>query len=87
MHDTVALEKLGMPSALIVTAEFVHEARMQRAALGLPMLDTAVIDHPLSTLSQMEIEARAGQAVSQVKSIWLTGSAAEMRTPRADSSG
>jgi len=77
MHDTVALEKLGVPSALIITSEFVHEAKMQRAALGLPTLDTAVIDHPLSTLSQKEIEYRAAQAVSQVKSIWLTGRASE----------
>ena len=87
MHDTVALEKLGLPSVLIVTAEFVHEAKMQRAALGLPMLDTAVIDHPLSTLSQGEIENRATQAVEQVKSIWLTGRAAAGEEPHSGADG
>jgi hypothetical protein len=77
MHDTVALEQLGVPTALIVTSEFVHEAMMQRAALGLPSLETAVIDHPLSTLSQNDIEQRAAQAVGQVKAIWLTGHVSE----------
>ena len=76
MHDTVALEKLGTPTALIVTKEFVHEARMQRDALGLPALGIAVIDHPLSTLSEAEIQKRALQAVAQVKAIWLNGDVA-----------
>ena len=74
------LEKLGVPTALIVTTEFVHEAKMQRTALGLPSLETVVIDHPLSTLSPSEIEARAAQAVPQVKSIWLTGSVHDPQT-------
>ena len=77
MHDTVALEKLGIPTAVIVTSEFVHEARMQRLALGLPTLSPVVIDHPLSTLSADEIRDRARQAIEQVKSIWLTGASAQ----------
>ena len=87
MHDTVALEKLGLPSALIVTTEFVHEAKMQSAALGLPMIDTAVIDHPLSTLSRGEIQDRAIQVANQVKSIWVTGHAAETKASRSPSNG
>jgi hypothetical protein len=59
MHDGVRLEQAGRPTAVIVTAEFVHEAAMQREALGMPDLAAAVIDHPLSTLTEEAIDQRA----------------------------
>jgi hypothetical protein len=57
-----------------VTSEFLHEAEIQRAALGMPDLVPVVIDHPLSTISEPEIDARAAQAAEQAAKIWLTGS-------------
>ena len=83
MHDTVALERLGIPTAMIVTEEFVHEAYMQGVALGLATLAPAVIDHPLSTLSDDEIRSRARQAAPQVKSIWLSGESAQRNVASA----
>jgi len=62
---------LGRPTAVIVTTEFMHEAEVQRDALGMRDLVPAVIDHPLSTLTEAEIEARAKQAASQCIAIWL----------------
>jgi hypothetical protein len=56
---------------VIVTTEFRHEAEVQRDALGMHDLTPAVIDHPLSTLTDGEIEARAEQAVGQCISLWL----------------
>ena len=56
---------------MVVTTEFVHEANMQRDALGMPDLAPVVIDHPLSTLSDAEIGARAEQAAEQAVTIWL----------------
>jgi hypothetical protein len=61
---------LGRPTAVIVTAEFLHEAEMQRDALGMRDLAPVVIDHPLSTLTEAEIEARAEQAVVQSLAVW-----------------
>lgn len=58
---------------MIVTAEFVHEAEMQRTALGMPDLLPVVIPHPLSTLSDAEIAARAEEAAPQCLRIWLDG--------------
>ena len=43
---------------------------MQRAALGMPDLAPVVIDHPLSTLSDAEIDARAAQAAEQAEARW-----------------
>jgi hypothetical protein len=77
MHDGMALEALGRATAIVVTAEFLHEAETQRAALGMPDLTPVVIDHPLSTISEADIDARAVQAAEQAVQIWLIGSASE----------
>jgi hypothetical protein len=44
---------------------------MQRAALGMPGLEPVVIDHPLSTLTDAEIDRRAEQAAGQCLARWL----------------
>ncbi len=58
---------------MVVTTEFVHEAEVQREALGMPDLMPVIIDHPLSTISDAEIDARAAQAAEQAVRIWLDG--------------
>ena len=62
---------MGRPTAVIVTTEFLHEAEVQREALGMPGLSPVVIDHPLSTLSEAEIDARAAQAAERAVAVWL----------------
>jgi len=66
MHDGFSLESLGVPTAVIVTTEFLREARVQREALGMTGLVPVVIQHPLSSLSDEEIRGRAAQALEQV---------------------
>ena len=44
---------------------------MQRNALGMHDLTPAVIEHPLSTLTDEEIEQRAQQAAAQCVGILL----------------
>ncbi|MBV8131847.1 MAG: hypothetical protein JO282_04965 [Alphaproteobacteria bacterium] len=66
---------MGRPTAVIVTTEFLHEAEVQRDALGMHDLAPVVIDHPLSTLTEAEIEARAEQAVGQCVAVWCGGDA------------
>ena len=61
---------------MVVTTEFVHEAEVQRAALGMPDLSPVVIDHPLSTISEAEIDKRAAQAAERAIAIWLGNTAA-----------
>lgn len=69
--DAIALERLGIPTAMLVTTEFVHESKMQALALGMDELRPVVIDHPLSALTSDLIERRARQAVPQAEAIWL----------------
>jgi hypothetical protein len=71
MHDGVSLEGLQRPTVVVVTTEFLREAELQRAALGMDALVPAVISHPLSTLTDAEIEARAADVATQAARIWL----------------
>ena len=71
MHDGVRLEALGRPTAVIVTSEFRHEAEVQRDALGMPDLVPVVIEHPLSTLTDADIEGRADAALGPCIVCWL----------------
>ena len=73
MHDGVNLESRLLPTAVIVTTEFLHEAEVQRAALGMQALEPVVITHPLSTLTDAQIDQRVEEAVEQTKRIWLGG--------------
>jgi hypothetical protein len=75
MHDAVALEAKGIPTAVIITTEFTLEAQTQRDALGMSGLDWVVIQHPLSTLTEAEIGQRIDEAVPQIVSVWTTGRA------------
>jgi hypothetical protein len=71
MHDGISLEALGVPTAVIVTTEFVREAKVQRAALGMQDIVPAVIQHPLSSLTEEEIRGRAAAVLPQVVDAWL----------------
>jgi hypothetical protein len=71
MHDGVSLEARNRPTAVVVTTEFLREAEAQRAALGMEELVPVVIRHPLSTLTDAEIEARAADVATQAARIWL----------------
>lgn len=71
MHDGIRLEAAGRPTAVVITTEFLYEAELQREALGMHDLAPVVIDHPLSTLTDDEIDKRAQQAAVQSAAVWL----------------
>ena len=71
IRDSIALEKLGRPSAAIITTEFVHETELTKQALGMPTLRPVVIDHPVSSITHAEIEVRVAQIARQAQEVWL----------------
>jgi len=71
MHDGIAFKTLGLPAAVVVTTAFASEARLQSAALGMRGLEPVVITHPLSTLTDEDIDSRAGEVTEQAVQIWL----------------
>ncbi len=69
----MSLEARGLPTAVVITDAFVHEADVQLAALGMEGLHPVVIKHPLSTLTDEEIALRIQQTIEQAPEIWLHG--------------
>jgi hypothetical protein len=71
IHDAIALERLGIPSAAIITTEFVRETELIRRTLGMLDFKPVVIDHPISSITQDEINARVRQIKEQAAKIWV----------------
>jgi hypothetical protein len=71
IRDSIALEKRGIPSAAVITMEFVRETELTRRALGMPDFAPVVIDHPVSSIAPHEIAARVRQISEQAKRIWV----------------
>ena len=71
VRDAVALERMGMPAAAIITTEFEHETELTRQAIGMPGLQPVVIDHPVSSITAEEVAARVAQIVQQAQRVWL----------------
>ena len=73
VRDAVALEKRGVPSAAVITTEFVRETQLTRQALGMPDFEPVVIDHPVSSITPEEIGTRLRQIREKAARIWLGG--------------
>jgi hypothetical protein len=71
VRDAIALERRGVPTAVIITTEFLRETDLTRIALGMPDLQPVVIDHPVSSITQTEIDARVAQIEEQSQAVWL----------------
>ncbi len=71
VRDGIALERLGVPSAVIITTEFLRETKLTRAAIGMPGLQPVVIDHPISSITAEEMASRTAQVVAQAQRVWI----------------
>jgi hypothetical protein len=71
VNDGVRLEQAGLPTAVIVTTEFEHEARLQREARGMANLEPIVVTHPISSLTLPQLDERAAEAAPQGTAIWF----------------
>ena len=70
IRDAIALEKLGIPSAAIITRAMPWQTELTRRALGMLDLEPVVIDHPISSIAPDEIDARVRQIKEQAEKIW-----------------
>jgi hypothetical protein len=71
VNDGVRLEQAGLPTAVIVTTEFEHEARLQCEARGMADLQPVVVSHPISSLTVEQLDGRAAEAAPLARAIWL----------------
>jgi hypothetical protein len=80
VRDPIALDRLGVPSAAMITTEFVRETKLTRTAVGMEGPVPVVIDHPVSSITQAEVEARVAQVQIQTQAVW-TERAASAASP------
>ena len=71
MHDSITLEKRGVPTAVICTEPFTSSARSMSKICGIVDYPFVVLPHPLSSLTPEIFRDRASQAVPDVIEILL----------------
>ena len=75
MHDTIALEKKGIPAVAVAYTTFDGAARAQAKFLGLPDMKLAVIPFPTPVDSDETKRERLGQLFEMVAGHLLTETA------------
>ncbi len=70
LRDAIALEQRGVPTAVIVTTEFVKETVLTRQALGMTELEPVIISHPVSSITMEEVAQRVSQIFTQAQAVW-----------------
>ena len=65
------MEKLGVPTASIVTHVFINTANAMTRMMGVPDYEFVVAEHPLSSLTDDECRSRAESIADKVEQILL----------------
>ena len=73
MHDAILLERLGVPSACIITDGFLPTGRVMADFAGLPGYPMVVIQHPIADNTDQQLGAKAEQIVQQSVEVLLSG--------------
>jgi hypothetical protein len=66
VHDGVFFEDRGIPTATVISAEFVRAATAQADALGAAGYRTVVVAHPIQPLTREEVRALADAAFDEI---------------------
>jgi hypothetical protein len=66
VHDGVFFEDQGIPTATVVSSEFVNAARAQAQALGAGDYKPVVVAHPIQPLTRDEVQKLADHAFEEV---------------------
>jgi alkanesulfonate monooxygenase SsuD/methylene tetrahydromethanopterin reductase-like flavin-dependent oxidoreductase (luciferase family) len=66
VHDGVFFEDQGIPTATVVSAEFLRAATAQADALGATGYRTVVVAHPIQPLTREEVRALADKAFDEI---------------------
>ena len=65
------MERLGIPTASIITHVFLPTAKAMTRMMGVPDYEFVVAEHPLSSLTDEECDERAAQIFDKVEGILL----------------
>ena len=71
MHDGIEMERLGIPTASIITHVFLNTAKAMTRMMGVPDYEFVIAEHPLSSLTDDECRSRAESIADKVEKILL----------------
>ncbi len=71
MHDGIEMERIGIPTAAIITHVFNNTAKAMTRMMGVPEYEYIVAEHPISSLTDDECRTRAKELVAEVERILL----------------
>ena len=66
MHDIVDLERRGVPSVFVASAECVQAAEAQSASLGFPTVARVFTPHPIQDRTDDEMRVYADAAFDEI---------------------
>ena len=69
MHDGLELETRGLPAAVLCTEPFQSTAAAICQVRGIPDYRFVLVEHPIGSLSEEELRARADAAIAGVTEI------------------
>jgi hypothetical protein len=71
--DGIVFEKVGMPSASIVTDVFEATGRAMAQAWGVPQFRFLALKHPIANLTEAQLDQRARDIAPAVAALLLEG--------------
>lgn len=73
MHDSITIEKHGVPSAYICTDAFTTTVNAMAEVQGLPNYQYAAVAHPIGRATDGELRAKASAIVDRVHDLLIDG--------------
>ena len=73
MHDAISLENRGIPTAAIISDQFIPGVQAIAKTRGLPDYPFVVVKHPIGSLTDDLLRERASDALPQVLDVLLNG--------------
>ena len=71
MHDSIAVERQGVPALAVMTSRFVSAAELMCKVLGMPDYKFSTIEHPISSASEAQLADYARATVEQARELLL----------------
>ena len=75
VHDAVELERLGVPTVLISTSNFMAESSLQADLLGMTKIRVLEIEHPIASRSREHMEELGRRIVDTCVDLLVSTSA------------
>ena len=73
MHDGITLERLGFPTATIITSVFVNTAEAYTRLMGVPGFPYLVCPHPITNVGAAGLDERVQLLAPQVAKLLQQG--------------